>query len=304
MSIRDRLVPALAGVAVLLVALMVIALLRSASNEGSDALEKAKLAQVRTTADSFNARVESSFSALAGLGSRPWELTLRSAADQATLKTFAIDPDALSGSFLVNADDTITAGVLLRPGRLGSTFEPAGLGQGQGGAGLDTGGRAARDQVRRDDRAAQLCLRRRHQGQDPDQRARCLHLRAGTDQRLALQQGDSRADQRSPHQRDLALPGQQRHRDRLHAGQRPGSPVPDPRLRHLSDGLHQIGDNLVISAAVPAVGWHVVFTQNHSEFVKPLAGPAAVGGTHPRPAAAGRRSHPDRRARASAAAVA
>ena len=81
---------------------------------------------MRTTADSFNARVESSISSLGGLGARPWELTLRSAADRATPKTFAIDPDALSGTFLVDADDTVTNGVLLRPGRLGSKFDPSG----------------------------------------------------------------------------------------------------------------------------------------------------------------------------------
>src|SRR4051794_748379 len=126
MSIRDRVVPALAGLAVLLVGLMVVLLLRSAANDGTDALEAAKVAQVRTTADSFNTRVESSFGSLGGLGARPWELTLRSASDAATLKTFAVDPDALSGSFLVGADDTITNGVLLRPGRLGSKFDAPG----------------------------------------------------------------------------------------------------------------------------------------------------------------------------------
>ncbi len=126
MSVRDRLVPAVAGAAVLLVALMVVALLRSAANEGADALEKAKVAQVRTTADSFNARVESSITSLGGLGSRPWELTPRSAADRATMKTFAIDPDALSGTFLVDGGDTVTNGVLLRPGMLGSKFDPPG----------------------------------------------------------------------------------------------------------------------------------------------------------------------------------
>jgi len=98
-----------------MVALMVIALLRSAENDGTDALEKAKSAQVRTTADSFNARVESSISSLGGLGARPWDLTPGSAADKATLNTFAVDPDALSGTFLVDANDTVTNGVLLRP---------------------------------------------------------------------------------------------------------------------------------------------------------------------------------------------
>ena len=35
-----------------------------------------------------------------------------------------------------------------------------------------------------------------------------------------------------------------------------------------AEGLHEVGDNLVVSADVPVVGWHVVFTQNRSEFVE------------------------------------
>ncbi len=158
--------PLIAGGAVLLVALMVIGLLRSAANQGTDALEKAKAAQVKTTADSFNARVQSSFSSLGALGSRPWQLTLGNAADQAVLKSYSIDPNALSGSFLVDAHDTITDGVLLRKGRLGSTFAPARVGEGQGRARLGAGGRAARGPLRRHDRAAELRLRRRHPRQD------------------------------------------------------------------------------------------------------------------------------------------
>ena len=57
-----------------------------------------------------------------------------------------------------------------------------------------------------------------------------------------------------------------------------GSPVPDARLRALPEGLHQVGDKLVVSADVPVVGWHVVFTQNRSEFVEPLAGPLQSAG--------------------------
>src|SRR3954466_5569464 len=126
MSIRDRLVPVLAGLAVLLVAVMFVVLLRSAAENGTHALENAKVAQVNTTADSFNNRVESSFGSLGGLGARPWQLTMRSPADKATLKTFSVDPNALSGSFLVDSKDRITNGVLLRKGKLGSTYHPPG----------------------------------------------------------------------------------------------------------------------------------------------------------------------------------
>ena len=126
MWLRDRLVPAVAGLAVLAVAVVVVVLLRSAERDGTDALENAKVAQVRTTATSFNNRVDSSIQSLAGLGARPWELTLRSKADKQILDTFAIDPEAESGSFLVDDKGTITNGTLLRPGMLGSTYDAPG----------------------------------------------------------------------------------------------------------------------------------------------------------------------------------
>ena len=75
---RDSLVPAAAGIAVLLVAVLVTVLLRSAVADGTEALEEAKVAQVRTTANGFDARVESTIGTVAGLGARPWELTMRS----------------------------------------------------------------------------------------------------------------------------------------------------------------------------------------------------------------------------------
>ena len=126
MSLRDRLVPIVAAVTVLAVALVVVLMLRSASNDGVKALEDAKLAQVSTTARSFDARVASSLGSVAALGARPWELKEGSTADQAVLDTFAVDPQARAGMFLVDADDTITSGVLLQPGRLGGTFDDPG----------------------------------------------------------------------------------------------------------------------------------------------------------------------------------
>ncbi len=278
MSVRDRLLPALAGAAVLLVALMVIGLLRSASNDGTDALEKAKAAQVKTTGDSFNARVESSFSSLGALGSRPWELTLRSAADQATLKTFSIDPDALSGSFLVNADDTITAGVLLRPGRLGSTFDPPGWAKAK--AALASAP------------AVVLPVTKSGVTTELPSYAFAVAIRGKTPTSVrGAYIFEQALTNDSPFSKEIRGLISGRHTtatwrfldsngtviaSTLDNGL--GSPVPDPRLRHLSDGLHQVGDNLVISAAVPVVGWHVVFTQNRSEFVKPLAGPLQSAG--------------------------
>jgi signal transduction histidine kinase len=278
MSVRDRLVPAVAGAAVLLVALMVVALLRSAANEGTDALEKAKVAQVRTTADSFNARVESSITSLGGLGSRPWELTPRSAADRATLKTFAIDPDALSGTFLVDGGDTVTNGVLLRPGMLGSKFDPPGWKKAKAALASSP--------------AVVLPVTRSGVTTELPSYAFAVAIRGSTPTSVrgafVFEQALTNDSPFSQEIRGLAggrnSSATWRFLDSngavvastLSTGL--GAPVPDSRLRALPEGLHQVGDNLVVSADVPVVGWHVVFTQNRSEFVEPLAGPLQSAG--------------------------
>ncbi len=278
MSIRDRLVPVVAGVAVLLVGLIVVALLRSAANDGTDALENAKVAQVDTTADSFNARVESSISSLGGLGARPWELTLRSAADRTTLSTFAIDPDALSGTFLVDADDTITNGVLLRPGMLGSKFDPPGWEKAKAALAsspavvLPVASSGVTTEL--PSYAFAVAIR----GTTPTSvRGAFVFEQALTNdspfnQEIRGLAGDrnSTATWRFLDSNGAVVAST------LNTGL--GSQVPDARLRALSDGLHQIGNKLVVSADVPVVGWHVVFTQNRSEFVEPLAGPLQSAG--------------------------
>ena len=206
----------------LLVALMVIALLRSAANDGTDALEKAKVAQVRTTADSFNARVESSISSLGGLGARPWELTLRSAADQATLKTFAIDPDALSGTFLVDANDTVTNGVLLRPGMLGSKFDPPGWAKAKAELAsspavvLPVASSGVTTEL--PSYAFAVAIR----GKTPSSvRGAFVFEQALTNDSSFNQEIRGLAGERNVH-RDLAVPGQQRRRGRLHPEHRAG----------------------------------------------------------------------------------
>src|SRR6478752_939236 len=278
MSVRDRLVPAVAGAAVLMVALMVIALLRSAANDGTDALENAKVAQVRTTADSFNARVESSITSLGGLGSRPWELKPGSAADRATLKTFAIDPDALSGTFLVDGRDTVTNGVLLRPGMLGSKFDPPGWAKAKAALASTP--------------AVVLPVTRSGLTTELPSYAFAVAIRGTTPTSVrgafVFEQALTNDSPFSQEIRGLAGEGKSTATWRfldsngavvastLRTGL--GKPVPDARLRSLPAGLHEIGDKLVVSADVPVVGWRVVFTQDRSEFVGPLAGPLQSAG--------------------------
>jgi signal transduction histidine kinase len=278
MSIRDRLVPVIAGAAVLMVALMVISLLRSAANDGTDALENAKVAQVRTTADSFNARVESSIASLGGLGARPWELTLRSAADRATLKTFAIDPDALSGSFLVDADDTVTNGVLLRPGMLGSKFDPTGWEKAKTALASSPAVvlPVASSGVTTELPSYAFAVAIRGTTPTSVRGAFVFEQALTTDSPFNQEIGGLVGDRHSTATWRFLDSNGAVVASTLSTGL--GSPVPDARLRALHEGLHQIGDKLVVSAGVPVVGWHVVFTQNRSEFVKPLAGPLQSAG--------------------------
>ena len=259
-----------------MVALMVILLLRSAANDGTDALERAKVAQVRTTADSFNARVESGMTSVGGLGSRPWELTKGSAADQAALKAFAIDPDALAGSFLVDADDTVTNGVLLRPDMLGSKFDPPGWEKAK--AALATSP------------AVVLPVAASGVTTELPTYAFAVAIRGATPTSV---RGAFIFEQAltndSPFNQEIRGLAGDRHStatwrfldsngavvaSTLSTGL--GAPVSDARLRALPEGLHEIGDKLVVSADVPVVGWRVVFTQDRSEFVEPLAGPCSL----------------------------
>ncbi len=220
MWLRDRLVPALAGLAVLAVAVVVVVLLRSAADDGTQALEDAKVAQVRTTATSFNDRVDSSIQSLAGLGARPWELTLKSKADKETLDTFAIDPEAESGSFLVDADGTITNGTLLRPDMLGSTYDAPGWTEALEELAntpaivLPVAPTGVTTEL--PTYAFAVAIR----GEDATSVRGAFIFEAALTERLGVQPGDRRPGRRLRLDRRLALPGQQRRGRGDDAGQR------------------------------------------------------------------------------------
>jgi signal transduction histidine kinase len=274
MSLRDRLFPAVAGLAVLMVAVVVVVLLRSAANQGTEALERAKVAQVRTTADSFNARVQSGITSLGGLGSQPWKLTPRDPSDQKTLQTYSTDPNALAGTFLVDAHATVTNGVLLRPGRLGSTFHPPG-----GWSKLEsslTSSAAVVLPVTPSGLTTELpsyAFAVAIRGSSPTSvRGAIVFEQALTTDSAFSKEIRSLSDHSSATASWRFLDGN----GAVIASTLPkglGQPVPDKRLRALSEGLHQVGGNLVVSADVPVVGWRVIFVQDRSEFVRPLAGP-------------------------------
>jgi signal transduction histidine kinase len=278
MSPRDRLVPAAAGLAVLLVAVIVVLLLRSAQSQGVQALQDAKEAQVRTTAQSFDNRVASTIESLAGLGARPWELTLRDPADKATLEAFGLDPDAQSGSFLLDRRDRIVNGTLLRPGQLGSTYESPGWAE-------------AKDALRRTPAfvlrvapegvttelptyAIAVAIR----GDSPTSLRGAFVLEAAlTDDSAFSQEIQGLADDGADTESWRFLDDQgQVVATTTSTGL--GSPARDPRLATLSPGAHVLDDELVVSADVPTFGWRVVFAQDRQEFNAPLTGPLQTVG--------------------------
>jgi len=278
MSKRDRLVPGAALIAVVAVALVIIALLRSASTDGTQALEDLKVAQVQSTANSFNARIESSFASIGGLGARPWELTRGSAADAAALSAFALDPEAISGFFLVDADDTITSGVLLRPSRLGSKYEPSEWAEVRrslasapavvlpvtnAGVTTELPSYAFAVAIRG---ASPTSVR----GAFVFEQAVTADSAFNVEIRASGNKADSTAALRFLDSNGAVVA------TTLPSGL--GKVVDDERLVNAGEGLHDIDGDLVIGADVPSVGWHVVFTQSRSEFVRPLAGPLQTAG--------------------------
>ncbi len=278
MTLRERLVPVAAAVAVLAVGLAVILLLRGATDDGITALEDAKQAQVSTTARSFNTRVESSLGAFGGLGARPWELTRGSAADQSVLDTFAVDPDARSGSFLVDDKDQITAGVLLQPGRLGEEYDAPGWSE-------------VKSQLLTTP-AAVLPVTDQGVTTDLPSYAFAVAIPGPTPGTLrgALIFEAALTDDSAFNQEIKALAAGEddssvwRFVDgngvvlATSASSGLGEPVTDLDVASLDPGAATEGDTLVFVADAPLVGWRVIYTQERDEFEAPLAGPLRIAG--------------------------
>ena len=219
---RDRLVPIVAGGLVVVVAISVVLLLRVANNQGIDALTHAKLQQVQATADSFNARVASSLTSVAGLGNSHWQLTPNSKADERVLQTYNVDPNAQVGFLPHQRHDVVTTGILLRPGKLGSTFAPPGWAQAK--QQLETKPAVilpvSKSGLTTELPSYDLVVAIR--GREPHERARRARVRRGDHDDVDVQARDRRNWSTDPHQaRPMVLPRQQRQHRRDDAGHRP-----------------------------------------------------------------------------------
>lgn len=276
--LRDQVVPIVAAALVVAVGVSVVLLLRVANTQGIDALRRAKLQQVEATANSFNARVAATLTSAAGLGTAKWQLTPGSAADERVLNTYAVEThSAQSGFFLINAADRVTDGVLLRPGRRGSRFAPPGWAQAKR--------RLQTDPV--------IVLPVSHDGFTTE--LPCYdfvvairgagHALRGA---LVVEQAVTSNSAFEQEIAQLADPSSASAawffidtRGSVVATTEDaglGRPVEDHRYLTVPSGLTDVGNRIVVTADVPALGWRVVFRQNRGQFESGVSGPLQKAG--------------------------
>ena len=275
---RDRLAPILAGLLVVVVGISVVFMLRLAGDQGTNALKTAKLGQVNAIANSFNARYAAQISSVAGFSSTNWELVKGSKADNKLLQTFSdLTPNAESGFFLLDQKDTITAGVLLRNGRLGSRYAPQGWSDVK--ARLASAGAIVMPVVSTS-QTTEL----------PSYGFAVAVLDKAGKLRGALV-AEQALTATSPFQLEILELREPKARTASWqfldttgtvvastASEDVGRPAEDPRYRTGPTGPAVLGDRLVMTADVPALGWRVVFRQDRSEFESPLSGPLQNAG--------------------------
>jgi signal transduction histidine kinase len=276
---RDQLAPILAGGLVALVALGVVLLLRGANNQGTDALTRAKLAQVQATADTFNERISSSLTAAAGLGAAPWQLTPNSPADEKVLQTYNIDPNAKSGFYLVNGDGVVTAGVLLRPGSVGRHFNPSAWPQvkqrleNKPAVALPVSSDGLTTELPSYDFVVAI----RTEGQPTSVRG-AIVVESALTPTSPFQLEIKQLSQHDPSSAAWFFVDSRGAVVASTENTGLGRPVED--MKYLTDATGQttIGDRIVFLADVPALGWRVVFREDHAQFVHDLSGPLQQAG--------------------------
>ena len=277
-SMRDRARPALAAALVGLVAISVIALLRTASDRGTQALKDAKLAQVEATANSFNARINAELGSVTGLGSSPWQLTPGSKADAAVLHTFDVDPNAKSGFFLIDGHDRVTSGVLLRPGAVGSRFAAPGWEQAKAKlaaspvAVLPVSKTGLTTELPSYDFVVAI------RGRTPGSVRGALVLEQALTSDSPFQQEIAQLADRKASSAAWFFVDTSGSIVVTTQTSSLGKRVENPRYLTAHEGLSDIGKRIVVTADVPTLGWRVVFREDHSQFVSALSGPLQIAG--------------------------
>ena len=128
---RDRAVLAAAVAAVLLTSALIVFTVLKAERDGTQALERLQTSQVQQLARSMDTRIESIFTAFAGIvGNKPipWSATLKNPTDLARSRRYEnLNPAARTGFLIIDQTGRITNGTLLRDParRSGTQLDPA-----------------------------------------------------------------------------------------------------------------------------------------------------------------------------------
>lgn len=275
---RDRIVPIVAGALVVAVAVSVVLLLRVANNQGIDALSRAKLQQVQATADSFNARVVSSLSAVSGLGAAKWQLTPNSKADQRVLDTYAVDPNAKSGFFLVNAKGVVTDGFLLRPGKLGSTFDPPGWATAKRQLATQASVVLPVTRPGLTTELPEYALVVAIRGATPTSVRGALVFEEAVTATSTFELEIAQLVDRSASTAQWFFVDSRGTVVATTQDTGLGQKISDLRYLRIPTGLAHLGNDIVVTANVPSLGWRVVFRESRSQFESGVTDPLQQAG--------------------------
>ena len=270
-KLREWLVPTTAAVLIAVVAVVTLVLLNSARQRGLHALEQAKTAEINASAASRDQQITGALSAITALAAQPWDFKIGSPADLDILNKYR-SPEAHTGFFLIDAQDRVTQGLLLkRADLIGSHYDHPGFAELRRTPQLLAG------------RGAILPV---GQGLTTDVPVYVLVLpvvdpRTGMYRGSFVAEGDVSAE--SSFNKEISRTIRGRTDQLLIVDSRGvilaasktsllGRPL-ERRVFALHPGFHRI-DGLVVAAAdVPSARWRLIFEQERHEFESSLAQP-------------------------------
>lgn len=263
---RDRLIAAGAAAILVTLATVVVLLVLGAQDAGINTREDLRLEQVRTLAGSMDTRVQQAFTSIGGIYSAPgaWKMAPNDPTD--LTKLTPQDPDAHTGTLLVNADGVLVNGSLLRdPSLIGKPYDRDGLDRVLAGdaailpaaPGLTTSRMTIAIGAPVRDTAGSLAG------------AAIFEVEVAPDSAFNLEIAQLRAG------RTGGFSFVDEHGVVIASSNETllGKPLQDEVTRGFPLGFHRAGGKVAAIADVPVARWKLVFEQSNGEFQGDLTGP-------------------------------
>jgi signal transduction histidine kinase len=275
-KLREWLVPTAAAGLIAVLAVVTLVLIDSARQRGLEALEEAKTAEINAAAASRDQQISGFFSATSALAAQPWDFKPSSPADLDILNRYR-SPEAHTGFFLIDPQDRVTQGLLLkRPDLIGARYDHPGFAEARNSSQLLAG------------RGTILPV---GQGLTTDVPVYALVLpvidpRTGAYRGSFVAEGDVSSE--SSFNKEISRSIRARSDELLiidsmgtilaaSKTSRLGKPL-DREIFALRPGFHR-ADGLVLAVAdVPSAKWRLIFQQDQGEFEASLAQPLQNAG--------------------------